>query len=58
MYGQDDGNLTASISQSPDLIQVPETSLIWSTDSASVRNWQYKEIEMKAAKRCSVSGFF
>jgi hypothetical protein len=52
MYGQDDGNLIAHITQDS------STSVLWSTTSRNVRNWQFQQIEMKAAQSFSVSGFF
>ena len=59
IYDLDDGNLTVYISQYSSVISVGgETSLIWSTASHSVRNWQYQQIEMKALQTFSVSVFF
>ena len=48
MYGQDDGDLVVHISEA-------STSSIWSTMSRDVRNWQFQQIEMKAASSFSVS---
>ena len=52
MYGEDDGNLIAHITQDS------STSVLWSTTSRDVRNWQFQQIEMKAAQSFSVSVFF
>ncbi|XP_028402439.1 uncharacterized protein LOC114525371 isoform X2 [Dendronephthya gigantea] len=41
IYGQDEGVLSASIKHAS------ETLSIWNTTSRGVRNWQYKQFEMK-----------
>jgi hypothetical protein len=51
MYGQDDGNLIAHITQGSSF------SVLWNTTSRNVRNWQFQQIEMKAAQSFSVSVF-
>lgn len=58
MYGQDEGNLTVHLRQAPSLLEPHEVSEIWNTSSRDVRNWQFQQIEKKAARSSSVSKKF
>ena len=57
MYGQDEGNLTALLREASTSFETPEVSIVWNTISHGVRNWQFQQIEMIAARNISVSAF-
>ena len=58
MYGQDEGSLTVHLRQADSLVVPHEVSEIWNTSSRGVRNWQFQQIEMNAARSSIVSEKF